>query len=102
MQAFPLERILFLGPLDCISVVSSRSAPLASDISSRGLRLAPSVPANNRLRLLARRTQGNAEAAVDAVDAVVARRVAPVAVRRPTKPEGKVPTAATKHAILAR
>ncbi len=51
----------------------------------------------NRLRLLARRTQGNTKAEV-----VAARRPVPDAVRRPTKPGGAAPTAATAHAGRAK
>ena len=50
-----------------------------------------------RLRLLTRRTQGNTKADA-AVAAAAARRVAPVAARRPTIPGVEAPTAATGHA----
>ena len=51
-----------------------------------------------RLRLLARRTQGNTKAVTD----VAARRRDPVAVRRPTELGGEAKTAATQHAVRAR
>ena len=53
-----------------------------------------------RIRLLVRRTQANTKAEAVAVEAV--RREVPVAVRRPTRPGGVEPTAATEHAGRAR
>jgi hypothetical protein len=50
-----------------------------------------------RLRLLARRTQGNTKAD----KAVADRRLEPGAVRRPTNPGAAEPTAATAHAVRA-
>ena len=47
--------------------------------------------------LLSRRTQGNTKAEADGA----ARRQVPAAVRRPTKPGGVAPTAATDHAARA-
>ncbi len=52
-----------------------------------------------RLRLLARRTQGNTKAVADVADR---RPPEPVAARRPTTLGGEVPTAATEHAARAR
>jgi len=70
--------------------------------ASVGLRFLPaclhSVLRSHRLRLLARRTQGKAEARV----AVAVRRVAPVAARRTAEPGGVAPAAAPEHPVRAR